>query len=106
MNKVMRGGDVAVLVSPGFGAGWSTWNSEHAEFLLFDSGLVKLAEAHAGADQVENYLRAALEEESLSCGGWDQISVEWILKGTRFRVDEYDGSETLIGLSPDDGFVA
>ena len=28
MNKVRKGGKVAVLYSPGFGAGWSTWASD------------------------------------------------------------------------------
>ena len=26
IEKVVRDGKVAVLVSPGYGAGWSTWN--------------------------------------------------------------------------------
>ena len=48
MNKVERyineDGKVGVLISGGFGAGWSTWaDSKDREFFLFDRGLVKLA---------------------------------------------------------------
>lgn len=35
-------GKVAVLISPGYGAGWSTWASdEDVEFFLFDATMVK-----------------------------------------------------------------
>jgi hypothetical protein len=43
MNKLIRDGLVAVLYSPGFGAGWYSWNSEHPE-ILFDPALVELVE--------------------------------------------------------------
>lgn len=29
MDKVIKDGKVAVLYSPGFGAGWFTWNNHH-----------------------------------------------------------------------------
>ena len=31
MNKVIRDGKVAVLYSPGYGAGWYSWNWNHPE---------------------------------------------------------------------------
>ena len=48
MNKVERyineDGKVGVLISGGFGAGWSTWaDNVDRKFFLFDRGLVKLA---------------------------------------------------------------
>ena len=40
-ERVVRDGRVAVLVSPGFGAGWSTWaDRELRERLLFDPEVV------------------------------------------------------------------
>ena len=40
MNKVIRDGKVAVVVSPGFGAGWSTWafrgEEDYRDFMMFD----------------------------------------------------------------------
>lgn len=43
MEKVIRDGHVAVLYSPGYGAGWFTWNENHKE-LLFHPKLVEMVE--------------------------------------------------------------
>jgi hypothetical protein len=43
MDKVIRDGQVAVLYSPGFGAGWYSWNREMPE-LLFEPNLVAMIE--------------------------------------------------------------
>jgi hypothetical protein len=43
MEKVVREGKVAVLYSPGFGAGWTTWGAPKE--LLFDPEVVALVEA-------------------------------------------------------------
>lgn len=93
-EKVIRDGKVAVLYSPGFGAGWSTWCGEYEEFTLFDSGLVALAEAGANAEQVEEYI-ASKGIDYLYAGGWENITIEWLDQGTRFVVEEYDGSERI-----------
>ena len=48
MNKVVENGQVAVLYSPGFGAGWYTWNEARFEDesdaleLVFDPTIVSL----------------------------------------------------------------
>ena len=53
-EKVVRDGKVAVLISPGFGAGWSTWaDDEISEFVLFHKDLVEMAEEGADAREVE-----------------------------------------------------
>ena len=42
MKKYEKDGMVAVLVSPGYGAGWSTWNDEkHRETLTMDYDIVE-----------------------------------------------------------------
>lgn len=86
-------GLVAVLISPGFGAGWSTWGDpEQREGMLFDSRLVDFVLSH-GADGLGDYA------ESLGytgyTGGASDVRVEWLEPGVRFYVDEYDGSESL-----------
>lgn len=103
--KLERNGMVAVLVSPGFGAGWSTWCHEDANkiAMIFDPEIVLAvldgdharAEAAAGAVYPNEYL-----------GGVKQLTVEWVPKGTRFEIHEYDGSESLRIFEPDDGYVA
>lgn len=97
MNKVIRDGKVAVLISPSFGAGWSTWGSDkHRDFLLFDSGLVSLAENKASDDEVKSYLTEKLgKDHGHYCGGWRDIEIVWLDVGTEFSVEEYDGNESL-----------
>jgi hypothetical protein len=95
--RYVRDGKVAVLVSPGFGAGWSTWcygdDPQERAWLLFAPELVEavldgdtgkaaeLAEAHFDGD--------------FYTGGASDLQVYWVDPGVPFLVDEYDGSESL-----------
>jgi len=88
-------GQVAVLISPGFGAGWSTWGGrDDSEALLFDSRLVDaiLAEEMSTEEFVE-YCKSLGYENYM--GGAKDLEVVWLDPGTRFTVEEYDGSESL-----------
>ena len=42
MEKVIRDGKVAVLYSPGYGAGWYSWHD--IEDLLYDPAVVEMVE--------------------------------------------------------------
>jgi len=44
MDKIIRDGKVAVLYSPGYGAGWYSWNTDCKE-CVFNPEIVKLVEA-------------------------------------------------------------
>lgn len=86
-------GRVAVLISPGFGAGWSSWGDEgQREGMLFDSRLVDFVLSH-GAGGLGDYA------ESLGytgyTGGASDVEVIWVEAGTRFLIEEYDGSESI-----------
>lgn len=88
-------GRVAVLVSRGFGAGWSTWADDgEAEAMLFDSRIVDAVLAEQDHGQLTSLV------ESLGygsyTGGVDGLGVYWLEPGTRFLVKEYDGSESLL----------
>lgn len=99
--KVVRDGKVAVLVSPHFGAGWSTW-ADDAEAAVFAPDVVGWIEA-GKPDDVD------LEETFGHygyLGGLSDVMIEWLPVGTRFHIDEYDGAESLIVLGPDYGYVA
>lgn len=91
-SRVERDGKVAVLYSPGYGAGWSTWTEEHAEALTFDPQIVAalLADNRAEAARI-----AAEKYPDMYLGGLDSLKVEWIPKGTVFEIVEYDGSESI-----------
>ncbi len=100
MNRVIRDGKVAVLVSGGFGAGWYSWNSSYPQ-LLFDPTIVGLVEKHEKEiiDKdtyyrlVEEHFKKEYSDEYM--GGVDGLYIEWIPVGTKFRVIVYDGAESL-----------
>lgn len=87
-------GKVGVLVSYGYGAGWSTW-SYSSEFFAMDKTLVQMKLDGATEEDVNTYLNTCDIEES-STSGWDDCEVEWLDKGQNFRIDDYDGNESLI----------
>ena len=89
MNKVIRDGKVGVLVSPGFGAGFLTWGAP--EEAIFDPKLIELVEN-------ENYQEAVdYVEETYDAytGGVQDLQVVWLPEGTKFIIEEYDGSESI-----------
>ena len=85
---------VKVLVSFGFGAGWSTWNREHAKFLATDPTLVTMAEREASEDEVSAYILETLGTD-VYMGGWPDIEVIPVDKGTHIQINEYDGAEAI-----------
>ena len=90
MNKLIRDGKVAVLVSPDYGAGWYSWH--RIEELLYDPSIVLWLEAKE-LDKIEHYLTLKYPNEYF--GGLDDLTVEWIDQGTEFRIDEFDGAESI-----------
>jgi hypothetical protein len=97
MDKVIRDGKVAVLVSPGYGAGWSTWayagEEDYRDFMLHDPTLVDMVERGALAEEIETYVTSM--HPDTYCGGADGLTIEWLPVGTAFRIHEYDGSESV-----------
>ena len=91
MRKLIENGKVAVLYSPEFGAGWYTWNQAYPE-LLFDPAMVKLVEK-GQYDELATYVE--LKYPGIFTGGLRQLEVAWIEEGKKFRVVEYDGSESI-----------
>ena len=97
MDKVIRDGKVAVLVSPGFGAGWSTWaysgEEDNRDFMLFDPTLVTMVERGDSVEAIESYVTGLYPHTY--CGGADGLTIFWLPVGTAFRIHEYDGSESV-----------
>ena len=100
MEKVIRDGKVAVLYSPGYGAGWSTWcyNDELVKTLLFHPLIVEKVKSGLESEITEEWLveQFGREFEGVYCGGACQLEIEWLPEGTAFRIDEYEGFETVI----------
>jgi hypothetical protein len=92
MQKKTVDGLVAVLYSPGFGAGWYSWHN--IEELLFDPKVVDMVQEKTSAETIELYCQEVYGAKSYY-GGAEDLEVTWVPTGTQFIVDEYDGAETV-----------
>jgi len=107
MEKFIKDGQVAVVYSPGYGAGWYTWNQEHGAELVFDPGIVDLVLARkAGKSLKELEAYMTLKYPDAYLGGARTLEVKWVPVGTRFRINEYDGNETVVLEDEDDWLIA
>lgn len=104
MEKVIRDGKVAVLYSPGFGSGWYSWNEEYPE-ILFHPKLVELVENNQKHLITPGFIKELLGID-IYAEGAKELRIEWIDQGSRFEIDEYDGSEVVRVFGPDTGLVA
>ena len=85
-----------VLISPGYGAGWSTW-SQHQE-IATDEALIKLFEEGCTEEEMSQAcINRGYEEDGTGpyMGGFSNLEVVEIPKGCRFRITEYDGWESV-----------
>lgn len=107
-----KNGEIGVLVSPGYGAGWSTWGCDElaydkrvVEFWLShkddkefvatveESGYYRVPESAAHKEAMEFF--NSIGYGSPYMGGFDQIELEYVKKGVPWRISEYDGWESL-----------
>ena len=101
MEKVIRDGHVAVIISNGYGAGWSTWHwGDNREILIFHPKLVEWVESEQPTVvAISTILKEILGEEEaehIYLGGVENLKVQWLPEGTKFRIEEYDGAEYVI----------
>lgn len=90
MKKVIRDGKVGVLVSPGFGAGFYTWGAP--EEAIFSPTLIELIENEKYQEAVD-YVEKTWED--VYTGGVKDLYITWVDEGSKFIIEEYDGSESL-----------
>lgn len=88
MDKFIVDGDVAVLVSRGFGSGWSTWGQN-----VFEPRIVEALLKGQSETEIVDIAREIYPDAYV--GGIEGLEVRWVPVGTRFRIEEYDGAETL-----------
>lgn len=94
---------VAVLYSPGCGAGWYTWNSlkgtheDQSIQLIFDPILVELVEQRNGDNYDEITIAIEKRAQEIVCNGYFEgarnLEIEWLPVDTKFTINEYGGSE-------------
>lgn len=91
MEKLIRDGKVAVLVSRGYGAGWYSWINDAR--VLFDPVIAQMVLDEKSSDEILKYAEKQYPDAYL--GGVDGLYVKWIPQGTLFRIHEYDGAESV-----------
>ncbi len=94
MEKIINNGKTAVLVSPGYGAGWSTWaSSDQRETMCMDARIVQ----HVLDGNLRKAADAAISiYPDVYTGGAEDLVVRWVPVGELFEIREYDGSESLV----------
>jgi hypothetical protein len=94
VEKLIRDGKVAVIYSPGYGAGWSTWASGgDPEPMMFDPVLAQMILDNADENALEKV--AAERYPFAYLGGLGKCRVQWLFLGESFTIAEYDGSESI-----------
>jgi len=95
-ERLIRDGQVAVLYSPGYGAGWSTWCHEDHQMrlaMLFDPQIADIRDRDAPDWREQAEALALVKYPDTYIGGLADLEVQWLPVGTQFRVLEYDGFE-------------
>ena len=92
MEKVIRDGKVAILYSPGYGAGWYSWNYDPQ--MLYDPDTVKWVE-----NGKEGPCPYGERHPDVYCGGASDLEIKWLFEGTAFEIYEYDGAESIRVIS-------
>lgn len=88
-----------VIYSPPHGSGFTTWVEDRqlAKELVHDVELAKLVEAKAPTDSIKKRIDEIRGDRYVYIGSNIQtLTVEWLKPGTQFRVDEYDGAESVV----------
>lgn len=105
IKKYRRGDQVAVLVSPGHGDGWSTWvGSKDARRMLFCPEIVEVLLESGDKSQALKIANELFPGEHF--GGMRDLEVQWVTEGSRFEITEYDGFESVVVLDDSWGYVA
>jgi len=108
-DKVIKKGCVAVLYSPEYGAGWYSWNDDKKTWLLFHPDLIEAVEsgnlkrAQKLAEKFGKELYG--EGDYTSVLGAKNLQIRWIPQGTKFRISEYDGFESVILLNIEEDYI-
>jgi len=85
-----------VLISPGYGAGWSTWNQHE---LAIDARIIKKFEEGATWEELSDYCQE-LGYDQPYMGGFETLTVVEVPRGVVFRIYEYDGAESIEYFDP------
>ena len=94
------------LISPGFGAGFSTWENPK---MAIDKDLIELLERGCTGDEIikicikKGYYK---NPEDIYFDEWDGLEIHEVPEGCYFKIREYDGSEFIEIFNKEDWFYA
>lgn len=89
MNKYIKDGKVAIIYSPGWGRGWSTW--EEKEEIIFDPIIVQsLLNNEIPYDYIKDTYNIYINDKDSF-----ELDICWLPIGTKFLITENDGFETV-----------
>ena len=98
-ERLLFEGRVAVLISPGYGSGWSTWAKKtNREAMLFDAQIADVMLDHTLTREqrlAQARTLAELKYPGEYLGGLDALEVALIDPGARFVINEVDGYESI-----------
>lgn len=96
-----------VLISRGYGAGWSTWNDPK---MAFDERLIRAFECGISQEDMQELCMECGYDDGYGgrpyMGGFKGLEVVDIPSGMIFRIREYDGFESIGILDMDDWYLA
>lgn len=119
MELYEKDGKIGILVSPGYGAGWSTWNTKelaydkrvvefwlsHKDDAVFMANVERTASfdfwgnvtpASDANKEAEAFFKSIGYEKCPYMGGFADIKLQFVRKGIPWMISEYDGYEELI----------
>lgn len=93
-----------ILYSPGYGAGWSTWNPcidrklmcEWPALIQAVENKEHLTEDHPAIVSLMAEVKRLHGDEYICLLGMDDLAIATVPDGTMVRINEYDGSESVI----------
>lgn len=106
MEKVVEDGKVAVVIHPEYGLGWSSAYPDIPE-LLFDPGIISLFKEKQW-EKLKTYLVLKFPDLAYSYSDRDikALVICWVRQGTKFRIESYDGMESIVLYDDEEWFVA
>ena len=96
-----------VLISPGYGCGWSTWNSPE---MAFDERIIRAFECGISKDDMRDLCVECgyvnIYGDPPYMGGFDDLKIKEVPSGTWFKIAEHDGSEYIITFDEADWYYS
>lgn len=96
-----------ILISPGYGAGWSTW--EHP-MMAYDERIVRAFECGISEEDMAQLCVECGYTNDYGdppyMGGFEDLEIRDIPSGMLFQIKEYDGSEYIEYFDEDEWYLA